>query len=171
MVDTRTPIDKLNYMKARYNRLKEEHLCTSCRKPAAEGRTLCVLCLDKYKERSSENRRVYKRLGLCPMCQSNRVQKDHVLCTGCLEKKRIEYAKLRASLLTDEAKNAEFQTRQRECGKKRRAMRLSEGLCYVCGIRPHELGRTRCALCLKKESDDKRKLRLKKGIAKNEPEP
>ncbi|KKL20683.1 hypothetical protein LCGC14_2453000, partial [marine sediment metagenome] len=119
---------------SRYDRLQAEGLCVQCAKrPARDGKIVCVTCADKtttrYKQRRSK--------GVCVDCLKVPAKTSRTLCTPCAE-------------------------RRAKRDNPKLAKRQAEGLCIQCGKAPGESGKTRCRPCLTRANACNAKRRAEK---------
>ena len=136
--------------KDKYESLKREGICVSCRVAKAEkGKTKCQECADKDRKRSADTRKFYKQLGFCPRCKVNPLFGDENTCPECL-------AKASESRKTDKEYNKNYH-------KIRYTERKSNGLCVACGEKAIE-GKIYCLRCTNKRKSQKARYRRNKGI-------
>lgn len=134
--------------KERYRILKKNKICVRCEKKQAESeRVMCSQCLEKERNRVSENRRALVNLGFCPRCGKNRLFGEEKMCIECREK-MYKYNKQHRSTKT-------YNYTQ---------IRKQNGLCIKCGKREPVSGKTKCMTCAYKERMRARDYRIRKGI-------
>lgn len=142
----------------RYQRLKEQGLCTKCGKhPAIQNETLCTECKQKNKDRAS----IRRENGLCPICgnpsadgfmlcethlqcekESRQWFLDHKICSRCRKNKVSPGRKTCDDCLDKQRKRrkelrAERTQEQIDAAKLYRKRykqeRIKSGVCYRCG--------------------------------------
>lgn len=86
--------------KEKYERLKEQGICTYCKhEKAMDGKTKCKKCLAKirYKRNLKKNdidRSERISFGLCYICGKNKLMKGKGVCEPCYQKRMISMSKI-----------------------------------------------------------------------------
>lgn len=130
------------------HRLIEKGLCTKCKNPNDRGKGwYCSKCLITERERHKENREFYISLGLCSQCGKEKVFGNEKLCPICRAK---NYESTRKKV---EKYGWKKPTEERREKIRNRYNELKElGICTACRKRKAVVGRTKCGVCLEKES-------------------
>lgn len=135
--------------KERRLRLKEQGICTMCRKRKARpGKCLCIRCATDIKERYD----YCKRHHYCIQCEKNKTDGDSVYCFPCKMAKRESskeyYHKNRSEIL---AKKKIYRKKNKERDKERRLSLKEQGICTICRKRKARPGKYSCIRCKNKD--------------------
>ena len=131
--------------KERYERLKKEGICVTCKTAKAEeGYVSCKACREKSRKNSNNRRQWYKLNGICPDCGTEKLIGDEKICPECGAKKYISNLKSKKPY-------------SREYYRKRIDGLKKKGICTQCGKRKAETGKTMCGICLEKKKIKARK--------------
>lgn len=124
-------------------------LCPKCGEKQDRDGWYCSKCLKKRNSYLKESREFYSKIGICPICCKNKLFGDEKSCIECREKKR----KTRKTTIKEE-------DRQKIREQKRNTYRIRKenGICTRCGKKKAAYGRTKCALCLKKDAQNHMKM-------------
>lgn len=150
------------HSKEYYNKLKAKGICVRCCKNTAEkDHVMCKECLKIAKKTSKENFDWYKEHGICYRCGKNKLFGDEKTCPEC-RAKGVEITNKSRIKNYGSMHNYYMQRRERYLAEKR---------CVRCG-KPAVEGLKYCQPCLDRESEKKRKQRLRgelrSGIARSE---
>ena len=129
-----------------YQRRIERGVCPACGGEKPEGRFYCDRCREKNNARHRENKKFCLSIGICPVCQKNKLFGSEKQCIDCREK-----AYKRRKELTPEQKEKHY-AKVREYAHKRTAERIEKGICTKCGKRKATEGKRRCAICREKDN-------------------
>ena len=112
--------------KQRYYDRKNKGLCVICgkRKPE-DGKTRCLECASKERDRRIQSRKFYLGINICPICKKRKIEPNKKMCYECAGKRQDEYYE---KCIKEKKKlaNREYKTR---IAKERR----ENGVCYRCG--------------------------------------
>lgn len=126
--------------------------CRECGKPAKNPNgTYCQECLDKHKE----YRKKLIQSGVCPYCKKSIF--SGTMCEECKEKSRERWKRIRE----DPEYRADFNRKQAESRKKKRAERKEQGICTRCGKRKAITGRTLCTVCAVEKNNHEKAIRYR----------
>lgn len=106
-------------------------LCTTCRKPAAPGRTMCRRHLDMKAAQAAAKRNRRRAQGKCVFC-GDQATSGHSKCSWCMAK-------------------------HNEGNRQRAGDRRSRGDCPKCGRRP-QAGQVYCQRCITLKAAYKKRL-------------
>ena len=145
-----------------YHRLKEKGICVRCCKEKADpGHVMCKECLDISRKVSRENFDWFKDHGICYRCGKNKLFGNEKTCPEC-RAKGIEITN--KSRIKNHGSMHNYYINRRE-------QYIAEGRCVRCG-KPADKGLKYCRPCLDRESEKKKKQRLRgelrTGIARSE---
>lgn len=122
-----------------YRSRKEKGLCVKCGKvPPRQNRVMCAECGEKERRYENETRAFCRSVGICPVCQKNKLYGNERNCVECRAKnyaRNLNQPKVVRHINTTHYK------------------RKAEGLCVKCGERPPENDRVMCSRCLIKEQN------------------
>lgn len=132
-----------------YRSRKAKGLCVKCGKvPPRENRVMCAECAEKERKYENESRAFCRSVGICPVCQKNKLFGDERNCPECRAK---NYARnLNKPNIVRHINTTHYK-------------RKTEGLCIKCGERPPVFGRVSCSYCLIKEQQRAKDYRAKKS--------
>lgn len=117
---------------------KEKGLCVKCGKcEPVENKSMCETCAEKHRNYIRESRKMCREIGICPVCQKNKLFGDEKTCPECLAKK-MEFPSV---------KNPAPYKRKRSLYKWRK----EQGLCTRCGKPNNNKTTVKCKTCLEKE--------------------
>ena len=138
-----------------YRSRKEKGLCVKCGKvPPRENKVMCAECAEKERKYENETRAFCRSVGICPVCQKNKLFGDERNCPECRAK---NYARNLKQPKTIRRINTTYYKRKKL------------GLCVKCGDKPPEYNKTMCKRCLIKEQNRAKDYRAKQAeIPRNE---
>lgn len=143
--------------KAYIEEKKAKGICSKCSNKAAEGKTICQVCLDNAKLHKEKKRSI----GICINC-TNKVVEGLYYCQVCLDKSNLyKQTKKKNGICVDCCKEAiEGKTICQECSDLKKATvkeKIAKGICRHCQNKARD-GKTICEKCA--EISRKRTLNL-----------
>lgn len=133
--------------KERYYFRKDNGICVDCGKnPAQPNRVRCEECAERARVWTNEDRAALVKMGICPKCRKNPISGYSKMCEECREK-FYDY------------EDTHGITRIKSANQ----VAKEKGLCIKCGARKPVQGKTKCAICAKKDASRMREYRKRKS--------
>lgn len=130
-----------------YKNRKENGLCSRCGNLLDREGYYCSACLEKRRIYQIENRKFYRENHICVECGKIIVPKSERICPECKAKRNN-----RRKPLTEEQKQSVKAQR-----KILYQQRKEQGICTCCGKRKAAEGKTKCGICLVRDTEAHRK--------------
>ncbi len=130
--------DQKEINKEMYDKRRAEKLCLWCGKPLDRDGVLCQACAEKSRTRTKAYKEYYLNMGICPYCRKRKLTPGYKSCVVCRENKALRRMK---------SKDPEKAKQRSIYRKSKRAERIDQGLCTVCGKRKAEQGFKTCPEC------------------------
>ena len=128
------------------DRLIEQGLCPTCRKPKDREGYYCSECLAKQKERRKKDVEFYVEMGLCRVCGKNKSVPGTTYCEACSER-MYEYGRKRYQRDPERVREL-----NRNSAMKRYYECKAAGICTSCKKNKAVNGKVMCQLCLDKDA-------------------
>lgn len=139
------------------DKLKENGLCKTCRKPLDRSGMYCSSCLEKARMKDRAKRQECRENHICTECHKNIVFGSDKICFECRAK--MQYYRKPPSSESKE----KFKAYSRNLYAERKA----QGICTRCGKRKAAPGKAKCFVCLEKDARSKREKYVAKGTNAN----
>ena len=123
-----------------YSELRENGLCTQCRKPnPTPDMSRCPDCMRRTREQRRSNREYASKIGMCTVCFKGIPLPGKKICEDCLDK------------ISDYDANRNTPQRLHTIYKKRKESCTRNGICIGCKKRPAREGHAYCVTCYAKQ--------------------
>ncbi len=134
-----------------YHRRKGQGICVRCgKKPARDGKCMCVECAEASKEYTNKSREFFRKQGLCPRCGKNKLFGDEKNCPECLAKC------VKVTLKSDAKRIDKVKSYRKEYYQRKKKQLEEDHLCEDCWKRRRVDGHIYCSICLAKRRERKK---------------
>lgn len=138
------------YMHKRYIDMRNSGKCPRCGKLKDRQGYYCSECLAKQNLYQRETRKFLREQHICTVCRKVATYGDDKICFECRAKNNNN-----KKPLSEEQKVAYYEKTNAR-NKNTYIIRKEQGICTRCGLRKADNGRTKCRICLDKDSEKHR---------------